>query len=396
MLSPTLSFWIGLPIAVLALAGVVYQCVLLHAFGRWFARPCPEDRSDVAVTLLKPLHGSEPRLAENLATFLAQDHPGRVQLLCGANAGDDAALPVARALQPARAGDEVTIWAGPRADGANGKIGNLVAMMPLARHPVLVLSDSDMVVGPDYLDKVLGALAQPGVGVVSCLYVGRGDAGRWSRIGATMISCAMMPNMTLALHFGLSQPCMGSTIALRRETLDAIGGFERFVDVLADDYAIGRAVCDLGLQVRVPPMLVTHACEEATFGALWRHHLRWAATLRGIVGLAHLGTVVTHALPLALLTLPFLPLPGLVLTGLALALRITVKRRVDRLAGHETGTFGRLVIADCLGFFVFLASLSARTIDWRGHRLTMAGNGLIRPRPDSSRKSPSENHHLQS
>ena len=385
MLSPTLSFWIGLPIALLATAGVVYQCVLLHAFGRWFERPCPEDRGDAAVTLLKPLHGSEPRLAENLATFLVQDHAGRVQLLCGTNTGDDAALPVVRAMETLRAGDEVTIWPGPRAEGANGKIGNLVAMMHQAMHPLLVLSDSDMAVGPDYLNKVLGALAQPGVGVVSCLYLGRGDVGRWSELGAAMISYAMMPGMTLALHFGLSQPCMGSTIALRRETLDAIGGFERFVDVLADDYAIGKAVCDLGLRVMVPPMLVTHACEEASFGALWRHHLRWAATLRGIVGFAHFGTVVTHALPLAALVLPFQPLAGVPLVGAALATRLLVKARVDRQAGRSVGTVRDLVLGDFLGFFVFLASLTARTIDWRGHRLTMAGDGRIRSRAAPAR-----------
>lgn len=386
MLSPALSpalvaqlgHWLGLGVALLAGAGLVQQVIVLGSFRRWFAAPCPQDAGAHAVTLLKPLHGPEPRLAENLATFLAQDHAGPVQMVCGVNCGDDGALPVARALQAACRDADIATCPGPRAAGANGKIGNLITMMGQARHPILVLSDSDISVSPDYLGKVLGTLLQPGVGAVSCLYLGRGDAGRWSRIGAAALSYATMPNMVLALRYGLSQPCMGSTIALRRETLDAIGGFARFVDVLADDYAIGRAVSDLGLKVVVPPMLVTHACEEPSFGALWRHHLRWAATLRSIVGPAHLATVVTHSLPLALLTIPFLPGPGLFLTLLALLLRRTVKAEVDRVAGHSTGSFLDLVLADCLGFFVFLASLTARTIDWRGHRLTMASGGLIR------------------
>jgi len=380
MVSPALLQWIGIAFAGLALVAVVYQGVVLAAFWRWFDAPCPRDDGDTPVTLLKPLYGAEPNLAENLATFLVQDHAGPVQMLCGVNSADDAALPVARALVPPRPQDEVTIAPGPRAAGANGKIGNLVAMMPLARHDVLVLSDSDMVVAPDYLGKVLGMLAQPGIGAVSCLYVGRGDAGRWSQIGAAAISYAMMPNMVLALRHGLSQPCMGSTIALRRETLDAIGGFERFVDVLADDYAIGMAVCELGLRVEVPPMLVTHACEEPNFGALWRHHLRWAATLRSIVGIQHLGTVITHALPLAVLAALFQPLAGAALIGAALAARLQIKQAVDRQAGHSSGSVVDLVLSDFLGFFVFLASLTARTIDWRGHRLTMAGNGRIRSR----------------
>jgi ceramide glucosyltransferase len=388
MLSPAHSFWLGLPLALLATAGVVYQCVLLHAFRRWFARPCPLDRGADAVTLLKPLHGDEPNLAANLATFLAQDHAGPVQMLCGVNTPEDAALPIARTLATTRPHVEITLSPGPRAPGANGKIGNLVAMMREAHHPILVLSDSDIAVSPDYLSRVLGTLAQPGVGAVSCLYLGRGDAGLWSEVGAAALSYATMPNMVLALRYGLSQPCMGSTIALRRETLEAIGGFERFVDVLADDYAIGMAVAKLGLSVDVPPMLVTHACEEPTFAALWRHHLRWMATLRSIVGLQHLGTIVTHALPLALLTIPFLPVPGLILAALALGLRATIKARVDRIAGHATGPLHHLVLADLLSFFIFLASLTARTIDWRGHRLTMAGNGLIRSRPDSPTRFP--------
>jgi len=388
MLSPAHSLWLGLPLALLAAAGLVYQCVVLHAVRRWFAQSCPRDRGTDAVTLLKPLHGSEPQLAANLATFLAQDHAGPVQMLCGVNSPEDAALPVARTLAASHPRADITLSPGPRAPGANGKVGNLVAMMREARHPILVLSDSDIAVRPDYLAQVLGTLARPGVGAVSCLYIGRGDAGLWSQVGAAALSYATMPNMVLALNFGLSQPCMGSTIAIRRETLDAIGGFERFVDVLADDYAIGMAVAEQGLAVVVPPMLVTHACEEPTFAALWRHHLRWMVTLRSIVGLQHIGTVVTHALPLALLTIPFLPIPGLVLFALALALRATIKARVDRIAGHATGPLHHLVLADVLSFFIFLASLTARTIDWRGHRLTMAGNGLIRSRPDSPTRFP--------
>ena len=383
MLSPTLSIWIGIPLGALAAAAVIYQWVMLDSFGYWFSRPRAHGAGGEAVTLLKPLHGLEPQLAENLATFLAQDHAGPMQMLCGVNAPDDAALEVAEALAAAHPQAAITLWPGPRKPGANGKIGNLAAMMASARHPVLVLSDSDIAVAPDYLDQVLGALAQPGVGVVSCLYLGRGDAGTWSRIGAAAISYGMMPSMALALRFGLSQPCMGSTIAMRRETLDAIGGFDRFVDVLADDYAIGRAVSELGLRVDVPAMLVTHACEEPDFGSLWRHHLRWAATLRGIVGVAHLGTVITHALALSLLVVPFLPLPGLALVALSLCSRFVVKRRIDRQAGHATTSFGLLAMGDCFAFLVFLASLTARTVDWRGHRLTMERNGLIRPRADS-------------
>jgi ceramide glucosyltransferase len=144
-------------------------------------------------------------------------------------------------------------------------VGNLVAMMPLAAHDVLVLSDSDMVVERDYLSIVTGALEQPGVGLVSCLYTGRGDAGVWSRIGAAMISFQQTPNMVFAVTHGLAQPCMGSTIALRRDTLTAIGGFERFADVLADDHAMGRRCRRWACRSRSRPCWWTM---RATSGAL--------------------------------------------------------------------------------------------------------------------------------
>ena len=379
----------------LAVAGLGYQGAAFAALARFFARTAPAPVGGTApVTILKPLYGAEPRLAENLATFLAQDHSlseDRVQLLCGAGSAGDGAVAAVRALAAEHPEADIALTTGPRAPGSNGKIGNLVAMLPAAKHNILVLSDSDMAVSPDYLSRILAALAQPGVGAVTCLYVGRGDAGVWSRIGAAMISYGGLPSFVLGIMGGMASPCMGSTIALTRETLDRIGGFERFANVLADDHAIGEAVAALGLKVAVPPLLLTHAGAEASFRALWRQHLRWAITVRDLRPLGHSGTIVTHPLPLALLAALFHPLPGLALAAAALALRLALARFVDRI-GPKSHTPGWIIpIADCLAFAVFVASLRNRTIDWRGHRLTMTANGQIqghpRPQPPAPRDS---------
>jgi ceramide glucosyltransferase len=371
---------LGVVLIVLAVAGLVYQAVLLKALGDWFDRPAPEAAGDEGVTLLKPLHGAEPQLAANLASFLATAYTGAVQMVCGVNEPGDSALAAVADLRAAHPQAQIAVSPGPRTAGKNAKIGNLTAMMPLAAHDLLVLSDSDMAVRPDYLPKVLGALSRPDIGVVSCLYVGRADAGIWSRLGAAAISYANMPGMALALRYGLSHPCMGSTIAIRRETLDRIGGFATFRDELADDYAIGAAVRGLGLRIAVPPMVLVHACDEATFGALWRHHLRWMVTLRGIVGPTHVGTLLVHALPLALLAALFAPKAGAVLIALALLMRYAVKRRVDRLAPSPSASFAALYLADCVEFAIFCASLVTQKIDWRGERLVMAADGRIQAR----------------
>ena len=373
----SLADWTGIALTALALIAAAYQLISLAAVIRFFAAPAHRAAGNEAVTLLKPLHGDEPQLAENLATFLDSGHAGPIQLVCGVSEPGDSALGAVAALRAAHPGRDFALTTGPRAKGSNAKVGNLIAMMGQARHDVLILSDSDMAVGRDYLPTVLGALAQPGVGGVSCLYSGRGDAGFWSRLDAAIISWSGTPKVVMSIATGIARPCMGSTIAIRRETLEQIGGFARFADVLADDYAIGEALAGLGKAVAVPPILLTHACSEASLGEVWRHHLRWAVTIRGVAPLRHLGSGIIYALPFALLAIPFAPLAGLGAALLALAARLLVASRIDRIAGRRTAPLWLLPLADCLEFAAFLASLAARTIDWRGRKLTMDANGRI-------------------
>lgn len=367
---------IGIFLAVLAAIGVAYQAFAWVVLGRFF-RPAPVAPSAAAVTLLKPLYGDEPRLKDNLATFLTQDHVGPVQLLCGINNPRDAAQDAVTALQGEHPEADVTLVADAVRHGSNGKIGNLVNMMREARHPTLVLSDSDMSVGPDYLATLLSTLAKPSVGAATCFYRGRGDSGFWSRLSAGIISHVALPDMVIGYTTGLARPCMGSTIALRRETLEAIGGFERFADVLADDHAIGAAVAELGLGVEIPPMVLTHACTERSFAALWRQKLRWAATIRALQPWGYLGSIVTRPLPLAVLATAFVPATGAALIAAALAARYAVALRVDRIAGQRSIALWLLPLIDSVDFLVFAASFTVRKVDWRGTALTMTGDGRI-------------------
>ncbi len=263
----------------------------------------------------------------------------------------------------------------PTPHGANAKISNLINMAPAARHDLIVLSDSDMAAPRDYLARIAAALAQPGVGAVSLLYRGRGDAGVWSDLAAMAISYNFLPSVLVARVTSPREPCMGSTIALRRATLDRIGGFARFADILADDAAIGEAVNALGLHVACPRLIVTHGCVEASFRDLMRHELRWAATVRGVDPRGYLGLGVTYPVAWALLAVPFAPVQALVTLAAAIAARLALIARVDRLAGASSGRKGWLVLRDCLSFAVFILSFSVRSVDWRGSRLNMERDG---------------------
>lgn len=382
----TVAAILGWTLLTLAGLGSLYLLAATIVFGRFFARRAVPARRTEAITLLKPLHGAEPRLLENLASFLAQEHDGPIQLLCGVQRGDDPAIAVIEALRAQHPGAAIDLVVDSTVHGANGKVSNLINMMPRAKHPILVLSDSDIVAPPDYLARILAALDPPATGLVTCLYRGRGDAGFWSRVGAAGLSYQFLPGTVFGAALGLARPCMGSTIALRRETLDRIGGFVSFADVLADDYAIGEAVNALGLGVKVPPMFVTHASAEADFADLWRHELRWGVTVRDLVPAAYAASLIGIPFPLALLGAALEPAHaiGAAVVLLSLAVRVIVVRTVDAQLGERTEPLWMLPLRDCLSLAIFVATYFVRSVDWRGQRLKMVSNGHVSADPEIS------------
>ncbi|WP_404710900.1 bacteriohopanetetrol glucosamine biosynthesis glycosyltransferase HpnI [Sphingomonas sp. MMS24-J13] len=361
---------VAILLLLLAWAGIGYTVFAALIVGRFDAAPQPPAVAAEPVTLLKPLYGAEPKLTENLASFLDQEWDAPIEMVAGVQRADDPAIAVARSLGPA-----VRPVVDPTPHGANAKVGNLINMMAAARHDLIVLSDSDMAAPRDYLARVAAALAQPGVGAVSLLYRGRGDAGFWSDLAGMAISYHFLPSVLVARLGGKHEPCMGSTIALRRDTLDRIGGFARFADTLADDAAIGAAVNAIGLHVACPRLVVTHGCVEASLRDLMRHELRWAATVKGVDPRGYIGLGVTYPVAWAMLALPFAPVQALVTLTAAIAARLFLMARVDRLAGSRSGQKRWLVLRDCLSFAVFILSFSVRSVDWRGVRLNMDRDG---------------------
>ena len=377
-MSGGVMLWIGWLALALAVAGCVYLLAASWVTLRFFRADEVAPRFE-AVTLLKPLHGAERHLSANLATFLAQRHNGPLRMLCGIQRRDDPAILVVNALSARHPEVAIDRVVNATAHGANGKIANLINMEPHASNDVLILSDSDIAVAPDYLAQVLAALAVPGTGAVTCLYRGRGDGGFWARLGAAGLSYQFLPGAAFGSATGLARPCMGSTIALRRDTLDAIGGFRAFADTLADDHAIGAAVAALGLKVAVAPVCVVHASTDHSLGDLWRHELRWAATVRDLVPLAYAGSVIGLPLPLALIGALLVPLHGaaFIVVSVALAARFAVVTSVDRATHSRTAQLWMLPLRDCLSFAVFVASFGVRSVDWRGQRLKMGATGRI-------------------
>jgi ceramide glucosyltransferase len=378
-----LSFALSLAFYTAAGLGCLYALVAAYAARRFAARAdVAVAAASPAVTVLKPLHGAEPDLYANLARFCVQDYAGPVQIIFGVSDRADPAIDVVREIVAAFPDRDLKLVINSRRHGSNRKISNLINMAAEASHGVLVMSDSDIVVEADYLTSVVASLQQPDVGLVTCLYRGvaaQGPSqGLWAKLAAAAIDYHFLPSVLVGLLFGLAAPCFGSTIAIRKETLAAIGGLEAVADQLADDYALGAAVRRAGFRVAIPAHVVGHECAQGSAQALLRHELRWARTIRSVDPTGFAGTVITHALPLSLLGFALggmTPLAALV--PVALACRAALQMELDRAFHLRRGFYWWGPLRDLISFAVFVASFFGRRVEWRGHRYGVQADNTL-------------------
>ena len=236
--------WLSHLLPLIALVGCLYGLTAAVLAGRFARKPAPAlGAAAPSVTILKPLCGIEPNLYENLETVCQQAYAGSVQVVFGVQNAADPAIAVVRRLQAAYPGKRLDLVIDARQHGTNRKVSNLINMSGLIAHEVIVLADSDMVVKPDYLGRLVAELGQPGVNGVTCLYHGvPAHRGIWAHLSALAIDVQFLPNVVMGTSLGLANPCFGSTIAFTAEALAEIGGFEAFRNDLADDYAVGEAL----------------------------------------------------------------------------------------------------------------------------------------------------------
>ena len=370
---------IGWLFVACALIGACYAVASARAVQRFFIAPAPDESHCPPVTVLKPLHGAERDLAENLESFCAQDYPSAMQILFGVQDARDPAIAVVDGLRMKHPGLDIALIVGTHRAASNPKVANLVTMFPHAKHDILVHSDSDIGVPARYLRNVVGALDQPGIGAVTCCYTGRASPRFWSRMSAMGIDYQFLPAVVYGVGIGLATPCFGSTIGLRKSVLAEIGGFAAFGERLADDYEIGRAIRARGYRIALPHFVVTHSSNEDSAGALFRHELRWARTIRAIDGLGHMGSLVTHPVPLAILGALLLGFsyPAAVDLVAAFTARLWLKHRIDRVLGISDLSPWLLVERDVLSFIVFLSSFFVRQVDWQGRRYKVHPSGTL-------------------
>jgi ceramide glucosyltransferase len=363
-----------------------YSLAVLSAALAWRAyvsRPRQIPAAQPAVTVLKPLCGAEPGLYEHLRSFCQQDY-AQFQIVFGTlDAADPALAVVARLTQefPQLSIDTVV---NPQRHGHNNKSSNLINMLAKARHPILLIADSDILVGADYLATVTTPLQDARVGLVTCLSQDSPTPHLWSRLGAMYNNEWYFPSVMLAWLFGHQGYASGQTLCLRRTTLESIGGMRAFVDHLADDYRLGERVRAQGLRIVLSPYEVQAQHDEPGFAALNRHELRWMRTLRVIRPLCLALIFLTFSLPLAgigLLLSAAGPVPPLAWSafGVTVAARLGL-HLVYRLRSNRPLLADLLLlpVRDLLICAVWCQSFRSRRVTWRGHEFDVDATGVMR------------------
>jgi ceramide glucosyltransferase len=392
-MSHALAQFVVLLTMLLAIAGMGYFLAALIAARRFLtARRVPLADFAPGVSVLKSLKGLDPGMMDAFRSHCQQHYAGEVELLFGVASLDDPAVAAVEQLKAEFPERQIRLLECPEQLGTNGKVSTLVQLAAQAQYPFLLVNDSDITVGPRYLEQIMACFAPiesngkaTEVGLVTALYRGRAHKTLPSKLEALGIATSFQAGVLLSkwieggVHYGL-----GSTLAVRREALDKIGGFLPLVNHLADDYELGARVAQVGYRVALSAEVVE--TNIASYG--WRdfidHQLRWQRAIRESRPWGYVGLIFTHGLGWALvntLASGLSPL-SLGLLGLSCLLRFALALMMGTgvLGDHHVLPRLWLVpLCDLVAMGVWAAGFAGNTIVWRGERFTLKNGKLEKP-----------------
>jgi ceramide glucosyltransferase len=377
----------------LAVAGMgYYLAALIAARAFLWQRRGPLADFAPGVSVLKSLKGLDPSMIDAFRSHCRQRYPGDYELLFGVSSLDDAAVGAVEQLQREFPERTIRLIECPARLGTNGKVSTLIQLAPHAQGEFLLINDSDITVSGRYLERVMahfapsiekGGSKTPVVGLVTALYRGRAHGTLPSHFEALGIATDFMPAVLLArfieggLRYGL-----GSTLAVRREALDRIGGFESLVDHLADDYELGARIYGAGYGIRLSAEVVETGVPAYDWRSFFDHQLRWYRTVRDARPRGYGGLIFTHGLGWALLNVLASGLSPLSLwiLGLSFFLRLTLAMTVGAavLGDHQVlPTLWLLPLRDLVATGIWAAGFAGNTIVWRGQHFVVKDGKLI-------------------
>src|SRR5215470_14534774 len=373
-----------IPILIGLIASAVFYAIELYSARQFFGQTddAPSGYRP-GLTVLKPLKGLDIDLYQNLATLCRQRYTAPFQIIFGVADPDDPAVAVVRRLQREFPTIDIELVVDARIYGANYKVSNLYNMYRHAKHDVIVLADSDIRVGPNYLAHVVAPLRDPKAGLVTCVYRAVNTGGLPTLIESLFINTDFAALVMLARKVEKSSYAFGATIAMRREVLDEIGGFLPIANLLADDYEIGYQVAKRGYRLELSNEVVDTVLAVGTWRRLLDHQLRWARTYRVNRPGGYFGSILTHGTFWAVANVlynGFSPLSCAV-SGAVIALRYVVAARMAWTHLRTDLSIPQLLLVapkDLFVTFVWFAAFAGNEVVWSGHRFhVQRGGGMV-------------------
>ena len=364
--------WFALP----ALAAAAYYALAIVSAARW-RRPAVRPDAGIwtpPLSVLKPVHGRDPRFYEAILSHAAQDYP-EFELLFGLTDPHDPAIVDIERLRrefPARRIEIVIV----ETDALNAKVGVMAELARLARHEVLLVNDSDILVSPGYFRTVVASLEDPRIGLATCLYRAHSDS--WaSHFEALGIATEFAPSVLVARLLGQAEFALGSTMVFRADSLRRIGGFAAIAQYVADDYQLGFHIRQLGYRIEFAPVVVETDLGAGSWGHTWRHQLRWSRTIRVSRPAGYYGYAVTHATLWALVAFAAQDWWA---GAIALAVRMIAGVLVGTAILQDRAVLARfwlIPLRDLFGFAVWAAGAFGNRVEWRDRSLVLEPGGVI-------------------
>ena len=338
------------------------------------------------VTILKPVHGAEPQLVENLESFFQQDYPD-FEIVFGARDPDNAALRIAQEVRQRYPQVKSRIVVSGAPDWPNAKVFSLHKMIGLSSNHYLVISDSDVRVRADFLRNVIPPLLESRVGLVTCLYRGIPAGDFWSSLEALGMSVEMPSGVMIADMMEGMRFAMGAAMATRRDALENIGGIATTADYYSDDFVLGNEIWAAGYKVLLSHHVVEHVLLPRSFDQTLGDQLRWMKSTRYSRPKGHVGAGLTFAMPFGVLGAISATALGHLRLGLVLLAAAFVNRLIqsvvvgwgvirDRRALHYCWLYP---VRDLLGFLIWLGSFTSHSFFWRGETYHFGEGGRIIP-----------------
>jgi ceramide glucosyltransferase len=389
---------------ILTFAGLFYYIAALWSARSFVRRRTPSSSFVPTVSILKPVKGLDPGMYEAFASHCRQDYPAEYEILFGVSSLDDSAVSAIRRLQSEFPQHSIQLIETPEQLGPNGKIGNVVQLLPHARYEYLLVNDSDIRVSPRYLARVMAEFAAPQkgkpVGLVTAPYRGLSHGTLASpsarTVGSSLealgISTDFFPGVLTSLKLdGEIRFGLGSTLAVSRSALDAIGGFASLVHSLADDYELGHRIAQAGFAVALTREVVDTSVPAYTIAGFFAHQLRWARSIRDSRKLGYLGLIFTFGLPWAIFNIiaSGFALESIALLSLTCLARVTVALSVGVGILNDRQVLRNLwllPLRDLFALWTWIWSFAGNTITWRGETFTLE-NGNLKP---VARETPAE------